>query len=146
MKLIFFYLFVEVDISLLLKSANCYISVGRVTLTPFVDMSDCRRYSKSEEQAEQHCDVPIRIITPNILISKTILNRFFHHSHLTSRSNILFISNIYCLLNNWQANSTRTTIVTLIILMASAATTSVDVDRDALESPQLRGQLPIDVL
>ena len=143
MKLIFFYLFVEVDISLLLKSANCYISVGRVTLILFVNMTDCRSCTKSEQQAKQHCDVTIRIITHNMFIRKAIINTFIHYSYLTSRSHgnstkiltyisylfqIVFILNYY-----WQA-----TIVALVPLMASAATTGMDVGRDVLESIPLQ--------
>ena len=86
MKLIFFYFLVEVDISLLLKWWNCYIWVAAATLMPFAEMSDCRSYSKSQQQAEQHCNnknitfYDQNSITPSRIVTTTIPYKNGHSS------------------------------------------------------------------
>ena len=53
MKLIFFYLFPKVDISLLLKQSNCYISVAVITMPPCTCLSGYKTNQESEQDTER---------------------------------------------------------------------------------------------
>ena len=150
MKVIFCYLVVEVDISLLLKSVNCYISVATVTLTPFANMTHCRSYSKSKQQAKQYCYVTTRIAT-QYFNKQVILNRFillssrshglthilylfeilFHFSQITEEN---IVGNNY-VNQRISACSFSTAKMKGCVLLS---TVSVDVGTDVLEATALR--------
>ena len=77
-KLIFFYLVFTLDISLLLKHQNCYISVGVARIAEFDMLSRCQTKRKTEQQPEWLRMIHNRIAV-NINNYKSMMGQFVYN-------------------------------------------------------------------